>query len=230
MARHRAEPVRTYAIGFHEAAYDESPFAAAAAARFGAHHTSERVDADMLSLWPLAIWHCDQPHGDVSFMPTYRVAELAARGAKGGQMWLGEPAGQAAHHERGLEHGGGLVEVNEVEFVGRGGGFALGQQVFHLSADQVSAPCGLTELAHQGGGKDRFFRIGVAEQGKSVGQQRIACQHRGALVVGLVHGWASAAQVVVVHARQIVMDQRIGVQALDRHGSRHGISLRRSGG
>ena len=82
MARHLAEPVRTYAIGFHEAAYDESPFAAAAAARFGCDHTSERVDADMLALWPRAIWHCDQPHGDVSFLPTYRVAELAARSVK----------------------------------------------------------------------------------------------------------------------------------------------------
>ena len=82
MARHRVEPVRTYAIGFEEAAYDERPFAAAAAARFGAHHTSERVDADMLALWPQAVWHCDQPHGDVSFMPTYRVAELAARSVK----------------------------------------------------------------------------------------------------------------------------------------------------
>ena len=82
MARHLQEPVRTYAIGFHEAAYDESPYAAAAAARFGTEHTNERVDADMLSLWPLAIWHCDQPHGDVSFLPTYRVAELASRSVK----------------------------------------------------------------------------------------------------------------------------------------------------
>jgi len=82
MARHRAEPVRTYAIGFHEPAYDESPFAAAAADRFSTDHTSERVAADMLALWPQAVWHCDQPHGDISFLPTYRVAELAARSVK----------------------------------------------------------------------------------------------------------------------------------------------------
>jgi len=82
MARHRAEPVRTYAIGFHEPAYDESQFAAAAADRFGTDHTSERVAADMLALWPQAVWHCDQPHGDISFLPTYRVAELAAGSVK----------------------------------------------------------------------------------------------------------------------------------------------------
>lgn len=82
MARHRSEPVRTYAIGFHEPAYDESAYAVAAAHRFGADHTGERVAADMLSLWPQAVWHCDQPHGDISFLPTYRVAELAARNVK----------------------------------------------------------------------------------------------------------------------------------------------------
>jgi asparagine synthase (glutamine-hydrolysing) len=82
MARHLETPVRTYAIGFHEAAFDETPFAAAAAARFGTDHTCERVAADMLSLWPQAIWQCDQPHGDISFLPTYRVAELASRSVK----------------------------------------------------------------------------------------------------------------------------------------------------
>jgi asparagine synthase (glutamine-hydrolysing) len=82
MARHLSEPVRTYAIGFEEASYDESGFAMAAAARFGALHTSECVDADMLGLWPRAVWHCDQPHGDISFLPTYRVAELAAHSVK----------------------------------------------------------------------------------------------------------------------------------------------------
>jgi asparagine synthase (glutamine-hydrolysing) len=82
MARHLEAPVRTYAIGFHEVAFDESPFAAAAAARFGTDHTCERVAADMLALWPQAIWQCDQPHGDISFLPTYRVAELASRSVK----------------------------------------------------------------------------------------------------------------------------------------------------
>jgi asparagine synthase (glutamine-hydrolysing) len=42
----------------------------------------ERVSADMLGLWPLATYHCDQPHGDVSFLPTYRVSQLAARHVK----------------------------------------------------------------------------------------------------------------------------------------------------
>jgi asparagine synthase (glutamine-hydrolysing) len=82
MARHIGEPVKTFCIGFEDPRYDEAPFAQSAADRFGTHHTMERVQPDMLSLWPLATYHCDQPHGDVSFLPTYRVSQLAAKHVK----------------------------------------------------------------------------------------------------------------------------------------------------
>ncbi|MBU0604572.1 MAG: asparagine synthase (glutamine-hydrolyzing) [Gammaproteobacteria bacterium] len=82
MSRHLDEPVNTYAIGFHEARFDESPYAEQAARLFGTRHVAQKVDSNMLDLWPLAIWHCDQPHGDVSFLPTYRVSQLAAREVK----------------------------------------------------------------------------------------------------------------------------------------------------
>ena len=82
MARHMGEPVRTFCIGFDDPRYDESAFAQAAADRFGTYHTMERVAPDMLDLWPIATYQCDQPHGDVSFLPTYRVSELAARDVK----------------------------------------------------------------------------------------------------------------------------------------------------
>lgn len=82
MARHQAEPVKTFCIGFDDPRYDESPFAEAAARRFGAQHVMRRVDPDMLALWPMAIHHLDQPHGDISFLPTYRVSELAAEHVK----------------------------------------------------------------------------------------------------------------------------------------------------
>lgn len=82
MSRHMQEPVNTYAIGFHEARFDESPYAAEAAERFGTRHVMQKVDANMLDLWPLATWYCDQPHGDISFLPTYRVACLAAQEVK----------------------------------------------------------------------------------------------------------------------------------------------------
>jgi len=82
MSRHMSRPVQTFSIGFDDPRYDETPFALAAAERFGAEHLFRRVDPNMLELWPLATYHCDQPHGDVSFLPTYRVAAMAAERVK----------------------------------------------------------------------------------------------------------------------------------------------------
>ncbi len=82
MAKHMTQPVKTFSIGFHDERFDESPFAQIAADRFKTEHVAEKVEANLLSLWPKATYHCDQPHGDVSFLPTYRVAELASRKVK----------------------------------------------------------------------------------------------------------------------------------------------------
>ena len=82
MARHLSEPVKTFCIGFDDPRFDEAPFAELAARRFGTQHVMRRVDPDMLALWPKAIYHLDQPHGDISFLPTYRVSELAAAHVK----------------------------------------------------------------------------------------------------------------------------------------------------
>ncbi len=82
MARHVAEPVKTFCIGFADPRYDESAFAQAAAQRFGCEHLAEVAELNMLDRWPKVLHHLDQPHGDASFMPTLRVSELAARHVK----------------------------------------------------------------------------------------------------------------------------------------------------
>ncbi|MEH6689100.1 MAG: asparagine synthase (glutamine-hydrolyzing) [Halopseudomonas sabulinigri] len=82
MSKHMSQPVRTYCIGFDDPKYDESPYAQEAATRFDTLHKLEIVQPNLLSLWPMATYHCDQPHGDVSFLPTYKVAELASRDVK----------------------------------------------------------------------------------------------------------------------------------------------------
>lgn len=82
MSRHLDSPVKTFCIGFDDPKYDESPFASAAAKRFKTDHTMHKVAANLIELWPMATYHCDQPHGDVSFLPTFKVAELAAEHVK----------------------------------------------------------------------------------------------------------------------------------------------------
>lgn len=82
MSRQLREPVQTFSIGFEEPRFDESEYARMAAERFGTQHTQETVAPDMTADWPRVLWHLDQPHGDVSFMPTLRVATLAGRHVK----------------------------------------------------------------------------------------------------------------------------------------------------
>ena len=57
---------------------------------------------------------------------------------------------------------------------------------------------------------------GPRHQIEGEGEQAVAGQDRGRLVEGLVRGGAAAAQVVVVHRRQVVVHQRIAVHAFER--------------
>lgn len=82
MSRHLDTPVHTFCIGFDDPKYDESSFAQMAAIRFSTDHMVRKVESNMLDLWPKVIRHCDQPHGDVSFLPTYKVAEIASSKVK----------------------------------------------------------------------------------------------------------------------------------------------------
>lgn len=82
MSMNMERPVETFAIGFDDARFDESHFAGLAAQRFGTNHHMEIVSPRMLDRWPMVIHHLDQPHGDVSFLPTLRVSELAAEQVK----------------------------------------------------------------------------------------------------------------------------------------------------
>lgn len=82
MSLHAREPVRSYSIGFDDPRFDETEHAIEAARLFGTTHKTERMSNDGVELWPRFIWHCDQPHGDVSFIPTDQVSNLAARDVK----------------------------------------------------------------------------------------------------------------------------------------------------
>ena len=82
MADYLDHPVKTYSIGFEDKRFDESAFALQAAQRFNTDHHSEIVEHDIVSEWANFIYHVDQPHGDVSFMPMRKVSELAGRDVK----------------------------------------------------------------------------------------------------------------------------------------------------
>lgn len=86
MARHSAQPIRTYAIGFEggeaEQLYNELPYARQVAQLFGTEHHEIVVRPDVVGLLPRLLWHMDEPVADSAFITTYLVSEFARRDVK----------------------------------------------------------------------------------------------------------------------------------------------------
>jgi asparagine synthase (glutamine-hydrolysing) len=70
-------PVATFSIGFDDREVDESRHAEAVARRFATRHYTRQVSADMFDRIDRLATIYDEPFGDPSALPTWRVAELA---------------------------------------------------------------------------------------------------------------------------------------------------------
>lgn len=86
MARHSAQPVRTYSIGFDAegagALYNELEYARRVAKLFATDHKEIIVRPAVASLLPKLLWHMDEPVADSAFITTHLVAELAREDVK----------------------------------------------------------------------------------------------------------------------------------------------------
>lgn len=82
MARHMSRPVKTFSIGFREAPYNELSDARRVAQHVGAEHHELVVEPEAVGLTEKLVWHFDEPFADSSAIPTFLVAEMAAREVK----------------------------------------------------------------------------------------------------------------------------------------------------
>ena len=77
MAEASRDPVKTFSIAFGAREFDESSHAAEIAKRYGTDHYVRQVDPDAFELLDAIAGMYDEPFGDSSALPTFRVCSMA---------------------------------------------------------------------------------------------------------------------------------------------------------
>jgi asparagine synthase (glutamine-hydrolysing) len=77
MAKAMDEPVKTCAIGFASAKWNETEHARVVSERYGTAHREFTVEGNALDALDRLFWHYDEPFADSSALPTYHVSRLA---------------------------------------------------------------------------------------------------------------------------------------------------------
>ena len=80
MAEQSSAPVKTFSIGFGARDFDETEYARDIATRYKTDHHVNRVDPNDFSMIDQLADIFDEPFGDSSALPTYRVCEAARQG------------------------------------------------------------------------------------------------------------------------------------------------------
>ncbi len=79
MAEAGGGPVKTFSIGFENAAYDELPHARRVAQLFGTDHHEFVVAPQAIEIVPKMVRHYGEPFADSSAIPCFQLSELARR-------------------------------------------------------------------------------------------------------------------------------------------------------
>jgi len=82
MALQSPDPIKTFSIGFKEAAFNELEYARMVAKQYKTDHHELLVEPDSISLVPLLVKHFDEPFGDTSAIPTFLVSQFAVQHVK----------------------------------------------------------------------------------------------------------------------------------------------------
>lgn len=98
-----------------------------------------------------------------------------------------------------------------------GHGHFLRHGIYHLAADHTLYPsrtCQLVNTAQNSFRRKAAAEIGGGHCRKSVGQQGIPGQKSDAFPKLNMAGGLAAAQIIIIHAGQVIVDERIGMNHL----------------
>jgi asparagine synthase (glutamine-hydrolysing) len=111
MARASAGPVKTFAIGFRNHAYNEAPYARLVAEKFGTAHHELVVDPNIEETLAYLTGMLEEPFGDSSMLPTYHVCRIARQhvtvalsGDGGDELFAGYDRYLASQQRRRFDH------------------------------------------------------------------------------------------------------------------------------
>jgi len=111
MALQSSKPVKTFSIGFEEAAFNELDYARLVADKYRTEHHEILVKADSVALVTRLVKHFGEPFADSSAIPTYVVSEFAAgyvkavlTGDGGDELFGGYTSFQAVERFRVMDH------------------------------------------------------------------------------------------------------------------------------
>jgi asparagine synthase (glutamine-hydrolysing) len=79
MARNSSAPVKTFAIGFRQADFNEAPFARIVAEKFGTEHHELILEPNVMETIETLTRSLEEPFGDSSMLPTYYISCLARK-------------------------------------------------------------------------------------------------------------------------------------------------------
>jgi asparagine synthase (glutamine-hydrolysing) len=79
MAESSQDVVKTFTMGFDEAAYDERAYAKETADFFKTEHHDQRLTPSATDIFDKLVWHYDEPFGDASAIPTYYLSQFTRR-------------------------------------------------------------------------------------------------------------------------------------------------------
>ena len=89
-------------------------------------------------------------------------------------------------------------------------------KVHHLAARHARRSGGLCKLEHQVGPDERIFmRLRVRENLEGERVKTVPGEYRGSFAESLMHGRLATPNVIIVHAGQVIVDERIDVDGLD---------------